>query len=188
MKTICAPACHSCHYLSIETRCPIDPDAPDAWQPGDVDKMFEKLVQDPYLSKHNVNVISSPESTDGPWVITMENLIEDDEADRLIELGKEMGFQRSTTARIKADGTPENFLSEYRTSAQTWCWESCSADPIARRVIERLSNLTGVDKRNSEFLQLLEYQPGQEYTAHHGKKSTALSLWKVACYHCCNLG
>lgn len=168
MKTNCAPACKSCDYLSIETRCPIDPDLPEAWGVGDLDKMFLKLTREPYLIKHNVTVLSSPK-TDGPWVITMDNVISDEEADRLISLAQASGFERSKgMARIRPDGTPEHAVTDQRTSSQTWCREECSEDPKARRVIDRLSDLTGIDELNSEFLQLLRYGPGEYYKAHHG--------------------
>ena len=71
MKKNCAPACKSCDYLSIEGRCPIDPNAPRAWEEGDLNRMFNKLTQEPYLSQYSVQILSSP-ATNGPWVITME--------------------------------------------------------------------------------------------------------------------
>jgi hypothetical protein len=87
MKKMCAPACMSCDYLSVEGRCPIDPDAPNAWGPGDLDAMFTRLIEEPYLSDYSVEVLSSPQTTGGPWVITMENVLSEKEAERMIELG-----------------------------------------------------------------------------------------------------
>ena len=86
MKKSCAPVCQSCDYVTIEGRCPLDPEAVDAWYPGDLDKMFEKLTSEPYLSEYDVQILSSPK-THGPWVITMENVVTEEEATRLIELG-----------------------------------------------------------------------------------------------------
>jgi len=167
MKKHCAPVCQSCYYLSTETRCPIDPEAPIAWQEGDLDKMFQKLTKEPYLTKYNVTILSSPE-TNGPWVITMENLVQNDESDRLMDLGDQMGFERSKgMAKIHPDGTPEHSISDSRTSTQNWCQKGCVNDPKVRPLIERLSNLTGIDEMNSEFLQLLHYEPGQYYRSHH---------------------
>lgn len=174
MKRNCAPACQSCDYLSTETRCPIDPNAPKAWDEGDLDRMFEKLTQEPYLSAHSVEILSSP-ATNGPWVITMENFVSPAEAERLIELGSELGYERSKgMARIRPDGTPEHVVSEARTSSHTWCRYGCDEDSISRGVIGRLSNVTGIDEMNSEYLQLLQYEPGQYYTSHHGKCSFTL--------------
>jgi hypothetical protein len=87
MKKSCAPACFSCDYLSVEARCPIDPEAPNAWGPGDLDAMFTRLSTEPFLTEYSVNVLSSPQMTGGPWVITMENVVTEKEAERLIELG-----------------------------------------------------------------------------------------------------
>jgi prolyl 4-hydroxylase len=168
MKKSCAPVCHSCEQLSIETRCPVDPEAPHAWkQQGDLDRMFRKLTQEPYLSRHSVEVLSSPE-TNGPWVITMENVVTQDEAIRLIDLGAEEGYKRSAdVGALKADGTFEEAVNSGRTSSNAWCQHECYKDGTAKTVIERLSNLTGIEEMHSEFLQLLQYEPGQFYNTHH---------------------
>ncbi|KAL3934784.1 MAG: hypothetical protein SGBAC_009567 [Bacillariaceae sp.] len=109
MEINCAPVCQSCEKLSVEGRCPLDPDAPVAWEKGDLNKMFEKLTQEPYLSEYSVEVLSSP-ATDGPWVITMENIVAADEAERLVELGSEEGYERSTdVGKMNADGTTEKY-------------------------------------------------------------------------------
>lgn len=181
MKRNCAPLCKSCEYLSVEGRCHIDPNAPTAWQPGDLNKMFEKLTQEPYLSKHSVETLSSP-ATDGPWIITMENVVTEDEAERLIELGAVEGYKRSTdVGKMKADGTTERYIeqrratrvvsmlivffclialpskvSTRRTSSNAWCQHDCYEDPKAQAVISRIANLTGIDEENSEYLQLLK--------------------------------
>jgi prolyl 4-hydroxylase len=183
MKRNCAPACQSCDFLSTETRCPVDPNAPRAWIEGDLDRMFEKLTQEPYLSTYSVEILSSP-ATNGPWVITMEDIVNAAEAERLIELGSETGYTRSKgMAKNRPDGTPEHIVSEARTSSHTWCRHECSQDSIARSVIERLSNVTGIDKINSEFLQLLQYQPGQYYETHHGTLCCTFKNLTTLGYH-----
>jgi prolyl 4-hydroxylase len=99
MKLSCGPACFSCDMLSIEKRCPMDREiiGPDVWSPGDLDKVFRKLSSEPYKSKYDVKVLSSPDNIDrGPWVLTMENFVGEDEANRLIELGSVEGYERST--------------------------------------------------------------------------------------------
>jgi hypothetical protein len=117
MHIDCAPACHSCEKHTIEGRCPLDPNAPNAWKRGELNKMFEKLTQEPYLTEYGVQTLSSP-ATNGPWVITMENVVGADEAERLIELGSEEGYVRSTdVGKMKADGTTEKSVSTGRTSS-----------------------------------------------------------------------
>ena len=165
MKTNCAPACLSCDYLSVENRCPVDPDAPNAWdRPGDLDAMFTKLSSEPYLSEYSVEVLSSPTTTGGPWVITMEDVVSENEAKRLIELGYIEGYERSSdVGAMKADGTFESNVNEGRTSTNAWCQNECYNDEMALAVANRLSNLTGINETNSEYLQLLRYEQTQKY-------------------------
>lgn len=156
MKINCSPVCKSCDYLSIEGRCPIDPNAPSAWEDEDLDRMFEKLTQEPYFSEYSVEVLSSP-ATGGPWVVTMDNVVSAEEAERLIELGAGEGYERSTdVGKMKVDGTTERKVSTGRTSTNAWCQHECYEDSAARAVVDRLSNLTGIDEINSEYLQLLK--------------------------------
>lgn len=43
------------------------------------------------------------------------------------------------------------------------CQNDCFANETAATVTERLSNITGIDSMNSEYLQLLKYEAGQHY-------------------------
>jgi len=168
MRLHCAPACNSCESLTVEGRCPLDPDAPHAWRPGDLDAMFQLLTSEPYKSEFSMEILSSPETTDGPWVITMENVVSADEAERLIALGGGEGYERSEdVGRKKADGTYDSIVSTGRTSTNAWCGEECSSDEKAQAVLRKLSNITGIPKENSEHLQLLRYEEGQFYRVHH---------------------
>ena len=179
MKKSCAPACHSCHFLSIEGRCPIDDDtALHIWKPGDLDAMFEKLTSEPYAAQYETQVLASPEGDkDGdnsntmnrPWVITLENIITEEEALKLIELGAVEGYKRSSdVGRLRADGSHESSINSGRTSTNSWCLNQCYQDPTVQTVVQRLSNITGIPEINSEYLQLLRYEPEQYYQVHHG--------------------
>ena len=168
MKRHCAPLCKSCDYLSIEGRCPIDPEAPLAWGPGDLNKMFTRLTSEPYLSKYDVKIHSSPDMGNQPWVITMENVISEEESDVLIELGAVEEYKQSAdVGKLNADGTFEESFNSGRTSTNAWCQNACYENATAREIGYRLSNLTGIPELNSEFLQLLRYEPGQFYRVHH---------------------
>jgi prolyl 4-hydroxylase len=169
MKKQCSPVCQTCEYLSVENRCPIDPEAPNAWGPGDLDKMFTKLTTEPYLSKYDVEILSSPKTTGGgPWVITMENVVSELEAERLIELGAVEGYKRSADiGKLRADGTHESKVNAGRTSTNAWCQNECYEDEVVQRVIHRISNVTDIPEPNSESLQLLRYEPEQFYQLHH---------------------
>lgn len=106
MKRICAPACLTCDYLDVETRCALDPNAPKAWEPGDLDAMFTRLSSEPYLSRYDVQILSSPETTGGPWVITLDNFLSKQEADILIELGK--NFAQMIIFSVRDGTRPQN--------------------------------------------------------------------------------
>jgi prolyl 4-hydroxylase len=129
--------------------------------------MFEKLTAEPYLSKYSVEILSSPEKG-GPWVITMENVVSEVEAARLIELGGVEGYERSSdVGPMRPDGTFEKSFSDGRTSTNAWCTDDCWEDPVGRAVSYRLSNLTDIADENAENLQLLRYEVGQFYNIHH---------------------
>ena len=170
----CAPVCGFCHY--IDKRCPVDDTWVDTWKKGDLNRLFRKLTSEPYKSKYEVEILSSPnnktidnEKGGGPWVITMENVITDQEAVRLIELGHIMEYEQSTTVgKVAADGSYKSNTISGRTSLNAWCnEEECLDDEHVIDVVNRLEFLTGIPQTNSEHLQLLKYEPTQFYKSHH---------------------
>jgi prolyl 4-hydroxylase len=179
MKVNCAPVCESCEEASIETRCRMDPNAKDAWGPGDLNDMFVNITTLPENQQYTPKILSRPAVVEGddestldyklgPWIVVLENFVTDEECDRLIELGAIEGYQRSSgVGRMKPDGTVEEDVNDGRTSLNAWCQDSCSGDPLAKTVIDRIANLTGIPEENSESLQLLQYQVGQYYRTHH---------------------
>jgi prolyl 4-hydroxylase len=182
MKKDCAPACKSCDYLSIEVRCPLDPDAPNAWSAGDLNAMFVRLSSEPYLSMYEAKVLSSPDTTGGPWVITMENVVTAEEAEHLIELGSIEGYERSgDVGKLKPDGTFDAHINSGRTSTNAWCEHECYKNETALAVMARLSNITGIIETNSEFLQLLRYEEGQHYQVHHDYIAHDMKRYVAAC-------
>ncbi|MGK3749828.1 MAG: prolyl 4-hydroxylase [Bacillariaceae sp.] len=166
MMTNCGPACQTCEQMSINTRCPMDRDliGPDIWSAGDLNKMFERITAEPFLSQYDVKILSSPDTYEGgPWVITMDNFVNDEEADRLIELGSIEGYVRSTdVGPMKPDGSTEEIVSTGRTSTNAWCSNDCIKDEFVKAVTGRISNMTQFPELNSEDLQLLRYEPGQK--------------------------
>jgi prolyl 4-hydroxylase len=150
-----------------------------AWYPGDLNRMFENIVSDTfYTENYNITVISRPDYADGdaastaqlgPWVLTLDNFLTADEAETLIGLGAAIGYERSTdVGEIEVDGTFERVVSQGRTSTNAWCnTVECDKDPVVTAVYERIKNLTQIAIDHSEPLQLLRYEPGQFYEAHH---------------------
>jgi prolyl 4-hydroxylase len=173
MELDCAPSCKTCMNLDFQARCPFDKDAPTAWGPGDLNKMFARLTTEPYYQQYNPKILSQPgkpigEYNDGPWVITLDNLLSEKECDKLIELGAVLGYEQSLdVGEEKFDGTFGEHLSKDRTSTNAWCTEQCYNDTVTQQVVQRFENISGIPDANSEHLQLLRYEVGQKYGPHH---------------------
>jgi prolyl 4-hydroxylase len=98
----------------------------------------------------------------GPWIIILDDFLTNEECDRLIELGSIEGYKRSELEEewhkdeeeIRKERESED---AYRTSTNSWCMEECYRDPIAKRVMQKIENVTGVPESHSEYLQLLRY-------------------------------
>jgi prolyl 4-hydroxylase len=181
MHLHCAPVCFSCEMLHMETRCPM-PDDPsmDSFQPGQLDKMFESILSDPSYQQYGPRALSRPTlalgdtlttadyKVGGPWMVVFDKFVSELEADRLIELGGLEGYKRSEdVGEALADGTYTSVQSTGRTSTNAWCNGDCYRDPIARQVMDRISNVTGTPEKNSEYLQLLQYEVDQFYQSHN---------------------
>lgn len=181
MKLNCAPVCHTCDQLSLSARCPIDLDKmPNAWKPGDLNAFFTNLTMLEEYAQYTPKVLSAPSylpgdtketadyKVDGPWIVTLDNVLTDEEAERLIELGNIEGYKQSFAGgKMRPDGTYEPGFSRTRTSSNAWCQHKCYQDPVALRVIERISHITKIPETNSEYLQLLKYEVGEFYKSHH---------------------
>ena len=179
MKKNCAAICQSCEHLSYEFRCPLDPDAPDAWKAGDLHSFFLNITTRSEFARYEPNILSRPdfipgdtnETADymiGPWVVTLDNFVSKEEAERLIQLGAEEVYKRSSdVGEMKFDGTFEEKISDGRTSLNAWCKNTCYNDTLAKQVIARIEAITNIPETNSEHLQLLKYEVGQYYRQHH---------------------
>lgn len=174
-KVNCAPVCKSCEMKHVETRCPMDPAAKNALESGDLDQMFERIVTDPYYKMYEPVVLSRPSYAPGDtaetanykiglWMVMLQNVLSETEADRMIELGGIRGYERSADVGAeKEDGTYTKSVNSGRTSTNAWCTDECYTDPVAVALMERIANITGIPEPNSENLQLLRYEQGQYY-------------------------
>ena len=92
--------------------------------------MFVRIATDPVYAKYEPTIHSMPsppagsDIPDGPWVITLENVMTEQECDALIELGTESGYKQSQdVGKKKFDGTFEAYTNDRRTSTNAWCQE-----------------------------------------------------------------
>ena len=151
MTTNCAPSCKTCHLINMDTRCPKLPDAVPALKPGDLNKMFERIIkaapgnrtltdeerrelQELNMTEYTVNVHSRPSHSPAievspildrslpPWVVTFDNFLTPDECQALIDIGYESGYKRSQdVGNVKFDGSFDGYESIGRTSENAWC-------------------------------------------------------------------
>lgn len=173
MQTNCSPACMSCDKLIFEDRCPIDTSAPEIWGPGDLNKLFSRIVTEPYYQQYKPVIIGqpgmeNPHTGDIPWIVVLEEFLTEEECETLIELGAKQGYERSEDVGEETfDGTYGSVQSRERTSSNAWCQEECYDHPITKRIVQRMENLTGIPDENSEHFQLLRYNVGEFYGVHH---------------------
>eukprot|EP00586_Coscinodiscus_wailesii_P007853 CAMPEP_0172521288 /NCGR_PEP_ID=MMETSP1066-20121228/292498_1 /TAXON_ID=671091 /ORGANISM="Coscinodiscus wailesii, Strain CCMP2513" /LENGTH=496 /DNA_ID=CAMNT_0013304187 /DNA_START=56 /DNA_END=1546 /DNA_ORIENTATION=+ len=183
MKTNCALACQSCIEFLILDRCPLADGGVDSLRPHDLDRMFKRITDRSEGSKYvkyDPVVLSRPYPDSegggagdvdykmGPWVVIFDNFLTDEECDRLISLGGEQGYERSTNfGEIQSDGTPARNVEDNRTSENAWCMKKCYEDPIAKDVLNRIADFTGIPEANQEYPQILKYEVGQFYKQHH---------------------
>jgi len=113
---------------------------------------------------------SQRDRKEAPWVITFDNFMTSEECQHLINQGYRNGYERSTdVGKRLADGSYDKKQSTGRTSENSWCdsKSGCRQDPVVDRILKRLANVTGIPDENYEDLQLLKYEVGQYYNAHH---------------------
>lgn len=67
MTLQCAPSCQTCDKIDFESRCPWDKENATSVleQAGDLNKLFERIVTEPFYQKYEPTVHSRP--PDGPW-------------------------------------------------------------------------------------------------------------------------
>jgi prolyl 4-hydroxylase len=164
LKKMCAPFCKACQLLDYKFRCPINESIPVALKPGDLDKLFQRIVTDQYLKKFNPTILSmpnatSPEIVNGPWIVTLDDFLSDQEADQFIELGAGQSFRRSAdVSGLRFDGKFQSKVSDHRTSTNAWCYPPCEYNATTIEVTQRIVHLTGITAENFEWYQLLRYE------------------------------
>lgn len=97
-----------------------------------------------------------------PLVVAIYNFLEDGECDRIHE-ESEIHMKASPVAHKDNDvGKP---ATEWRTSTQHWLLST--GKPWLQAIDKRVEDLTRIDASHQEHVQVLRYQPGQKYDAHH---------------------
>jgi prolyl 4-hydroxylase len=135
----------------MAARCPPILDAVPGLKPGDLNKMFERIVETApgnrnlteeerkqlaadEMTEYSVVVHSRPSDASAteislsndkklpPWVITFDNFIAPEECEAMIQLGYKYEYKRSADVGAqKFDGSHEAAESKGRTSENAWC-------------------------------------------------------------------
>ena len=164
--------------LDVDVRCSreqLNMTGP-AWEPGDLDKTFEKWVTDDEFKQYTPNVLSSPGAKfggiDGPWILTLDTFLTDFESDQIWKGGQMVGFDRSTDqGETNEFGEMEQIVSTTRTSSNAWCNDKCERLPGVISATNKIEKVTGIPRKNYESYQILEYQKDQFYRMHHDSSS-----------------
>jgi len=134
----CAWTCGACkeHRFS-KPQCTRDKavlDAPWRVQKGSVDRIFQRIVDE----EPGVSILSSPETTNGPWILTLDDFLTDEESDAVRDAGSDAG---TGWARSQAgDG-----VQAARTSSTAWCSGACLRNPTVQKVERRVSEMMNGD-------------------------------------------
>ena len=87
-----------------------------------------------------------------------DTMLTPDQCQRVIEAAQRLGLNRSTVAEKTGNTT-----STIRTSSHVFLPDS---EPIAQTLKHKVHTLTGVPLSRMEQIQVVQYQPGQEYKPH----------------------
>ena len=155
----CAWSCVACN-LSTDLMCARPRSVLPAAAPGGVDSTFRAIVTE----VPNAAVLSRD-----PWVVTIDNFLNDAEADRIIAAVDGIATPSAETAEMLS---PESGVcdesSQRRSSWSTWCTKPrCRQDETVQQIGRRAEGLLRVPLENAEPLQVLRYEVGGRYVEHH---------------------
>jgi prolyl 4-hydroxylase len=110
-----------------------------------------------------------PENADyqlGMWLVSFENFTSPEEAEHMIQLAADQGYERSADVGEELpDGSFADDINSGRTSENAWCDDDCFEDPVAQSIMRRIEHITGINMDNQESLQQLRYRVGEVRTS-----------------------
>lgn len=116
-------------------------------QEGSIDRMFRRLLQGfPQYSPRALSI--------DPWVVSLDNLISDDEIAQILKLC-DGGFDVSVTQKP---------LHRPAVRSSDTCWGNdiyFRTDPLVQRLHGKIAEVTLVPSTHAESLQVVRYAPGQ---------------------------
>lgn len=184
----CEPYLNSRELIDANKRCArehlnvTDP----IWKPGDLNTLFETWATDSAYVPYEPKVWSSPNpkkygdanTREGPWIMTFDNFMTNEEAEDVIKGGHLSGFERSTDqgAVNAATGEQEKVVSQTRTSSNAWCRAECEQLPGVESLTIKTERFTNVPRSHYESFQILQYGHNQFYRSHHDSSARDQSI------------
>jgi len=160
----CPKSCDKCHLRDPKIRCDrkaLNISTDPIYNPGDMHDMFNSLFSRIGNKYGKIDVLSRD-----PWVVTFDDFLNDAEVKALISTQKR--WERSTdTGSSNEFGETGRILSQGRTSSNSWCDKQCEKHPDVQKIIKKIEYVTNVPYQNYESFQVLRYELGQKYIAHH---------------------
>jgi prolyl 4-hydroxylase len=158
MRSNCSPACFSCSEIQFNR-------VGRPWQAGDLNNFFERLTTLPYYQQYRPTIITKPgvlnskTKKDSPWIVSLDEFLNEEECRTLMRLGEDRGFE------VSSAGAKDT--SVIRTGTNTWCKEECADHPLTKQILRKIENVTAMSATNYEQIQLVRYNEGQFYGKHH---------------------
>ena len=165
MKQQCSFSCGTCDY---EKRCEpykyYEPalNISNVPNPALFDKVFKRILSSRHLcQKYNISMLWFD-----PPVLQFDNFVPDWLVSEILEY--EFDFKRSTgTGALDENMVHTHVTTESRTSSNTWCERECTKMDSIQTVLASMEEVTGIGRMHFEYLQMLKYEVGEHYWAHH---------------------
>lgn len=162
MKDDCRWSCSSCDVLKNVKQCIRNPEHKPAISENTTDDLFRNLINNHGAISH------SSES----WVVTLDNVIPQDECDKIVK-------------NIKSEHWNPSLIGDGKTNARTsstyWC-ESVECRHDTKILRNWVNEKLNVPDKYAEPLQLLRYKEGEYYKPHHDQNSPRSSAWGPRIY------
>lgn len=155
MEVNCALSCGSCSDKKSEKndRCSRT-NATALVKEGDIRRVLENIA---------TSIPSATLLHADPWVVQIDNFLDEEEISTLTHICDERQFTRS----LAGDG-----VNQARTSEQCWCQHAeCLSNKVVQDLSTRMSELLESSIKNTEYMQIIRYQKGQFYKLHHDQNA-----------------
>eukprot|EP00310_Coccolithus_braarudii_P021085 CAMPEP_0183348094 /NCGR_PEP_ID=MMETSP0164_2-20130417/12722_1 /TAXON_ID=221442 /ORGANISM="Coccolithus pelagicus ssp braarudi, Strain PLY182g" /LENGTH=337 /DNA_ID=CAMNT_0025519643 /DNA_START=26 /DNA_END=1036 /DNA_ORIENTATION=- len=150
MRQNCAMSCESCESMAHDCSDIGD----DALEEGGIAATMKRLL--------NMTLLQPKLLSSDPYVVLLEKFVDASEAADVIRVGGH-NFSRSLAGNSGQRGTTQS-----RTSSTSWCnVPRCEDNEVMWKLKRRITFALGCPMENTEHLQVLRYEPGQYYRAHH---------------------